>query len=143
MIHNTDPNGALEFIKYAYPPNKLRYCGPGNSRAIFDYFQNNKQDEDLIKLLVKFNGAYPNLEFIAHANGIDDPFDARVVDAYWIGNELLNNVSMDGYYKYLTGQAHNDWNKKSFDMLFGESRPFGVKPHHSFHVLSLFTKKKK
>ena len=36
-----------------------------------------------------FAAAWPYLELIAGAHGIDDPLDERVVEAYWVGNELL------------------------------------------------------
>lgn len=136
-------DGAIQFIKYAYPPNKLRYCGPSNSRAIFDYYHNNFVDEGLIRLLAKFNGAYPNLCYIAQANKIKDPFDARVVEAYWIGNNLLDQVSINNYYQYLRDQYYGQWDNHALDTVFGVSKPYGAKPHHSFHVLSLFAKKKK
>lgn len=135
-------DGAIEFIKYAYPPNKLRYCGPSDSGAIFDYFTHQKIDRGLLELLTRFNGAYPNLAYIARANQIKNPFDIKVVRAYWIGNELLNNVSISDYYNYLREKFKGQWDKKMLDLLFGLSRPFGAKPHHSFHVMSLFAKKK-
>ncbi len=136
-------NGALDFIKYAYPPNKLRYCGPSNNRAIFDYFLHEKVDQGLIELLTKFDGAYPNLLYIARANKILDPFSKKVVEAYWIGNELLANVSINNYYQYLRDQYKGQWDRHALDIVFGESHGYGAKPHHSFHVLSLFAKKNK
>ena len=39
-----------------------------------------------------FEGAWPYLQLIAAANRIDDPLDPRVVDAYWVGNGLLDKV---------------------------------------------------
>jgi hypothetical protein len=136
-------DGAIKFIKYAYPPNKLRYCGPSNSRSIFDYFQAGKIDRGLIDLLAKFNGAYPNLCYIARANKIEDPFDKRVVEAYWIGNCLLDQVSIGNYYQYLRDQYRGQWDNHALDLIFGTSAAYGAKPHHSFHVLSLLAKKKK
>lgn len=136
-------NGAIQFIKYAYPPNKLRYCGPSNSRAIFDYFSHNKSDEGLVELLSKFNGAYPNLCYIAQTNKIKNPFDTRVVEAYWIGNNLLDQVSINNYYQYLRDQFKGQWDNHALNVIFGISKSYSAKPHHSFHVLSLFAKKKK
>lgn len=136
-------DGAIDFIKYAYPPNKLRYCGPSNDRAIFNYFSHKEVDQGLIELLSKFDGAYPNLLYIAQANGISNPFSKKVVEAYWIGNELLANVSISNYYQYLRDRYRGQWDNHALDMVFGESRGYGAKPHHGFHVLSLFAKKKK
>src|SRR4029079_7379242 len=43
-------------------------------------------------LATGFEGAYPYLQLIAQANGIADPLDERVVEAYWLGSELLDRV---------------------------------------------------
>ena len=40
----------------------------------------------------QFDGAWAYLESIARAAGIADPLDERVVEAYWIGNDLLDRV---------------------------------------------------
>lgn len=132
--------GAILFAKYAFAPNKLRYCGPDANRDIFDYCVAQQSDQGLVQLLEKFEGAYPYLEYIAEINEIKNPFDARVVEAYWIGNQLLNNVTISNYYKYLRNRFKDRLDKKTFDMIFGENK-FGSKPHHSFHVLSGFAKK--
>ena len=39
-----------------------------------------------------FSGAWPYLELIASANAIADPLDARVLEAYWVGSELLEGI---------------------------------------------------
>ena len=49
-------------------------------------------DQGLYELGQKFTGAYPYLRLIADANHIEDAFDDRVVEAYWVGNALLNHV---------------------------------------------------
>ncbi len=43
----------------------------------------------------------PYLQLIARSNDIADPFDARVVEAYWIGNELLDGVEVRQLYDSL------------------------------------------
>jgi len=133
-------SGTQLFIRYAFAPNKLRYCGPSDNRAVFDYFINQKDDERLMKLLSKFEGAYPYLQYIAFKNKINDPFDERVVEAYWIGNALLNCISINDYHNYLKNRFKGQWDKKAFDMIFSSSI-YSAKPHHSFHVLSGFAKK--
>ena len=45
-------------------------------------------------LIEKFNTLRPYLELIAKSNGIKDIFDDRVVQAYWIGNELLDKFTI-------------------------------------------------
>ena len=81
--------GTLRFVRYAFMPNRLRYCGGDDNRTIFQYALEGVTDGGLTPLLRKFGGALPYLQLIARANGIADPFDERVVEAYWIGNDLL------------------------------------------------------
>ncbi|MDQ2796121.1 MAG: DUF6390 family protein, partial [Actinomycetota bacterium] len=45
----------------------------------------------------QFEGAWAYLELIAAAAGIDDPLDERVVEAYWLGNELLELLDPDQF----------------------------------------------
>jgi len=93
MTVETRPlEGTLRFIRYAFMPNRLRYCGGDDNRTLFEYGVEGASDGGLQPLLRKFSGALPYLQLIARANGLSDPFDARVVEAYWIGNELLEGV---------------------------------------------------
>ncbi|WP_329391022.1 DUF6390 family protein [Streptomyces sp. NBC_01716] len=78
--------GAILFARYAYPPNELGYCGPADSAALL-----RPADPDGIERGARqFDGAWCYLEFLAETAGIDDPLDERVVEAYWIGNDLLD-----------------------------------------------------
>ncbi len=83
---------ALLFGRYAFPPNQLGYCGAPDYLALFEYVAQHRADKGLIELERRFEGAYPYLQLIAQANGIPDPFDRRVVEAYWIGNACLDGV---------------------------------------------------
>ena len=80
------------FIRYAFMPNRLRYCGGDDNRTLFQYGIEHVIDGGLPSVLRRFTGAFPYLQLIARSNGISDPFDQRVVEAYWIGNDLLNHV---------------------------------------------------
>ena len=85
-------SGALRFAAYAYPPNALGYCGPDASHQLLEQVAAGVDDPDLRRLARGFEGAWPYLELIAGANGIRDPLDPRVVEAYWVGNGLLDRV---------------------------------------------------
>jgi len=87
-------DGAIIFARYAFMPNKLGYCGSDDNRTLFDYCAARHTDPGLVFLLQKFEAAYPYLKLIAGSNNIADPFDARVVEAYWLGNELLDRVDL-------------------------------------------------
>ena len=128
--------GPLRFARYGYPPNELGYCGPAESQQILEQADAGVSDGDLRRLLGAFDGAWPYLELIAHANGIADPLDDRVVEAYWIGNELLDTVGLA-----LMGDSLEDRFKPRAGRSWGflaESAPAGAKPHHAFHVFGVY-----
>jgi hypothetical protein len=75
-----------------------RYCGCDDNRTLFEYGIENATDGGLSPLLRRFTGALPYLQLIARAKGIADPFDPRVVEAYWIGNQLLDGVEVRQLY---------------------------------------------
>lgn len=81
--------GSLLFVRYAFMPNRLRYRGGDDHRMLFEYGVEHVGDGGLNSLLRKFTGALPYPQLIARANRIPDPFDERVVEAYWIGNDLF------------------------------------------------------
>ena len=132
----TTGGGALRFARYAYPPNELGYCGPDASRQLLEQVTAAVDDLGLRRLLRGFEGAWPYLKLIAHANAIADPLDARVVEAYWIGNDLLSRVgprlmgdSLELRFKDRTGPM---WPRLSEAILVG------ALPHHSFHVFGVY-----
>lgn len=129
-------SGALRFARYAYPPNELGYCGPDQSQQILEQVAVGVDDGGLHQLLRAFEGAWPYLQLIAVANRIADPFDARVVEAYWVGNDLLAQVdvqlmgsSMESRFR---GRAGRSWSR------LVETVPAGALPHHSFHVFGVY-----
>src|SRR4029079_19764899 len=87
-------SGPLLFARYAYGPNELGYCGPDAASELFGEATSGHADERTLRELAgQFEGAYPYLRLIAQANDLADPLDARVVEAYWLGNGLLDRVS--------------------------------------------------
>jgi len=131
-------DGSLLAARYAFMPNKLRYCGGDSNSELFEYVSHQETDPGLQAMLEEFETMFPYLRLIAEANKIADPFNYKVVEAYWIGNELLENVSMQNFYRYLVDEQKL---KKKFkpaliEKVFGKI-PVGAKPHHSFHVLNI------
>jgi Family of unknown function (DUF6390) len=129
-------DGPLMFVRYAYPPNSLGYCGPADFAAFREYAVAGVVDRGLVQLAQAFAGAWPYLELIAHGCGIKDPLDQRVVEAYWVGNELLDKVpvteigdSMQDRFRHRVGS--------SFQFL-AEGVLAGGVPHHSFHVFGVY-----
>jgi len=133
--------GLLTCARYAFAPNYLKYCGPDEHRTIFEYCAAQDADAGLRELLEKFGTLYPYLRFIAQVNGIEDPFDPRVVEAYWIGNKLLKSAGKAEFAGHLidTQQLKKRLNPKSRDWLLAKI-PQGAHPVHAFHVFNVFTR---
>jgi hypothetical protein len=128
--------GALAFARYAYPPNALGYCGPADRRGLLEHVAAGVADRGLAQLARGFDGAWPYLELIAGANGRNDPLDARVVEAYWVGNHLLERVQMADFGGALT-ERFRARAGRSFARL-AEAVPAGAVPHHNFHVFGVY-----
>ncbi len=132
-------DGTLLFIRYAFMPNRLRYCGGDDNTTLFQHAIAGESDAGVPPLLRKFTGAYPYLALIARANGIADPFDRRVVEAYWIGNALLERVEVRQLYDSLRERFGKQLSVRTLDLVVGKA-PAGARPHHSFHVFDVHSR---
>jgi hypothetical protein len=132
----TAVDGPTRFARFAYPPNVLGYCGTDDHRALLEYSASGTADGGLRRIARTFEGAWPYLELIAGANGITDPLDARVVDAYWIGNALTQRVPASLLGESVTerfrGPAGRDFAH------LAETIPEGALPTHGFHVFAIY-----
>src|SRR6266849_9976169 len=113
-------DGPQIFARYAFMPNRLTYCGGDDHRALFDYCVAGVTDAGLRDLLRKFTGAMPYLRLIAECNAILDPFDARVVEAYWLGNELLQVVEARALYDSLRARFGGQMRARDLDLVLGK-----------------------
>lgn len=133
----SDSAGSLRFIRYGFMPNRLRFCGPDDNRTLFQYGTENTIDDGVRPLLRAFDGALPYLQLIAGANGIADPFDDRVVEAYWLGNALLETVEVRQLYDSLAERFGSRLSGRAREWVLAKA-PAGARPHHSFHVLDVY-----
>jgi hypothetical protein len=128
-------SGPLCFARFAYPPNVLGYCGPAADRELLERTAGGADDPDLRRLARSFDGAWPYLELIAHANGLADPLDARVVESYWVGGPLLDRITaaqLADSLERFAGRAGGWWD------LLTDPLDRGARPHHSFHVFAVY-----
>jgi hypothetical protein len=120
--------GALLFARYAYPPNELGYCGPGGAAALLRA----DAPAEIARRARRFEGAWSYLEVIAEAAGIADPLDPAVVQAYWIGNDLLDAVRPEALLERMRdrfrGQLGGTW-RSAGDRAIA---------HHGFHVFEVY-----
>ena len=133
------PSGPVLFARYAYSPNRLGLCGPDDAESLFGEATSGGDDRELRRLAQGFEGAYPYLELIARANGIPDPLDVRVVDAYWLGSPLLDGVTPGLLADSLRTRFRPRVRPGTWRWLEGAA-PIGGKPVHAFHVLDVFPK---
>jgi len=132
-------DGILRCSRYSFGPNRLHYCGPDKNSELHDYIKSSKTDPGLESILRKFETLYPYLKHIAEANKIKDPFDARVVEAYWLGNNLLETVETRKLHRFLIDDlgTKKKMGGKEFEWL-EDKLSQGAVPHHSFHVLNIW-----
>ena len=130
--------GPVLFARYAYPPNELGYCGPDDHRALLEYGSERVDDPGLAHLVRGFEGAWPYLELIASANGIPDPLDGRVVEAYWIGNRLLDRVDRRDLLALVDNGFGGRGGRGMVEALSAGSIAVPPLPHHAFHVLCAY-----
>ena len=129
-------DGPLLFARYAYPPNALGLCGADSPRTLLEYGDAHVSDAGLAELARTFDGAWPYLTLIAGANGIADPLDRRVVEAYWIGNELLDRVRPDELARHVDDRFRGRIGRAG-EHVFDAVAAGGV-PHHCFHVFAVY-----
>lgn len=128
--------GPVLFARFAYPPNSLGYCGPGDSQALADYALAAVEDAGLHALARRFDGAWPYLALIAAATGRSDPLDAGVVESYWIGTPLLERIparllaaNLDDRFARRVGRHRADLEGLAL---------LGGRAHHNFHVFAIY-----
>lgn len=129
-------DGALLAARFSFMPNRLGYCGPEENRTMLEYLGDEHGDRGLEQILTRFAGAFPYYTFIAAANGIPDPFDVRVIEAYWLGNALLARVEAADLWRHLEERFSGRFPAPLLRSVLGQA-PAGARPHHNFHVFSM------
>lgn len=128
--------GALLFSRYAYPPNALGLCGADAPRTLLEYGDAGESDGGLAELAQTFEGAWPYLTLIAESNAIEDPLDPRVVEAYWVGNDLLAHVPPATLARHVRERFHGRLGSAAERL--PDVVAAGAVPHHCFHVFALY-----
>lgn len=129
--------GPVLFARYAFGPNRLGYCGPDDASELFGEATGGGNLAALRHNAEQFEGAYPYLQLIARANGLEDPLDARVVEAYWLGNPLLERVTPRLLGESLDVRFRRRLRGDGWRWLADKPND-GALPMHAFHVLDVF-----
>ena len=131
-------DGIFRCSRYAFGPNRLHYCGPDANKTMKEYLDAGESDPTLAAILARFQNLFPYLSHIAEGNALRDPFDDRVVEAYWIGNCLLDAFQPKKYLSLLDAlEVKKRTGRERFDQI-GRKVVRGGFPHHSFHVLNVW-----
>jgi Family of unknown function (DUF6390) len=129
--------GQRLFARYAYAPNHLGYCGPGDSASLAELAATGRTEGDVRSIASRFSGAWPYLCVLAEITGIDDPLDDEVVRAYWTGSPLLDEVNRPRFWRKLLDRiaaagAGRYWAHLT-PALLSEAMPT-----HGFHVFGVY-----
>lgn len=123
--------------KYSFMPNRLKYCGPADAdRVLYDFILG-KDNHMLVKgLLEQFHSLYLYLELIGRKNSLP-PFDREVIESYWIGNRLIENIKRQEIRELILNKFTKKGLVKSAAEELAENIPENAVPHHSFHVFHI------
>ena len=126
-------NGIQLCARFSLATNRLNYCGPaGADRGLLETILTGEGAEASARALRKFEALEPYLEAIAAKHG-RDAFDHDVVEAYWIGNELLEDFTREDFRGILDVLQHRGLPRAIVARL-GAHLPERPLPHHAFHV---------
>jgi Family of unknown function (DUF6390) len=129
-------SGPLLFARYAFQPNHYGYCGPEDADG---FFRSGVAGDDhgLRARARNFDGALPHLQLIADAVDHSDPpdiLDRRVVEAYWLGSAVLDQVNADRIRPSISAAFAGRCGPLFTDL--AQALASGALPHHSFVVFA-------
>jgi hypothetical protein len=133
---DTAQPGALLFARFAFPPNALGLCGPETGATLPQHVREGRMDDELRRIASGFEGAWPYLEMISGENAIADPLDPRVVEAYWVGNDLLGHVGSRAHHRDMEVRFRDRTTRHEWGWLEAKADS-AARVHHSFHVLEI------
>jgi hypothetical protein len=119
--------------RFSLATNRLQYCGPSDAEpTLYRAIVEGSGREEAESALARFEALYPYLEAIAQRHGLR-PFDREVVEAYWIGNSLLEGYGRAGFAPILRALQ-----RRGLPEFVAREReaslPEDAIPHHLFHV---------
>jgi len=126
-------NGVALCARFSIATNRLQYCGPRDAEPVL--YRAITEDADLDRArdaLRRFEALNPYLEAIGAKHGLD-PFDPAVVEAYWIGNDLLEAFDREDFLRLLDALVRRGLPRSTAARL-AQLLPQHPVPHHAFHV---------
>ena len=128
-----EADGVALCARFSIATNRLAYCGPADAEpALYDAVVSGRGSPRAREALSRFEALMPYLEAIGAANG-RDPFDHDVVEAYWVGNDLLEAVDRSRFLGILDALTRRGL-PASIARRLAAQLPPGAIAHHVFHV---------
>ncbi len=119
--------------RFSIATNRLKYCGPADAEpTLYRAIVEGTGLEAAEQVLSRFEALEPYLRAIAEKHG-RDPFDREVVEAYWIGNSLLDAFTREDFAALLDRLVGRGL-PKPFATQLASRLPRHPLPHHMFHV---------
>ena len=130
-------DGLRLFSRFAFPPNSLGYCGPEDPRLLGELVTAEPESahEEMVHVAQAFAGAWPYLTLIASQTGRSQ-LDLPVVEAYWIGNSLLDSIDIGVWGRSLDDRFAR--RAGSSMTAIDDAIAHGGKPTHAFHVFCVY-----
>ncbi|MFH1173711.1 MAG: DUF6390 family protein [archaeon] len=121
-------------VRFSYITNQLQFCGPSCATEQFLAFVRLKKHPEQVEAsLKKFEALYPYLQVIAEKTGKHFT-DYDVVEAYWIGNALLEKFTDEDMKDIIRRLVKRGMLASHANYLI-EHLPTGLLPHHLANVL--------
>ena len=119
--------------RFSIATNRLNYCGPADAEpTLYAAIARGERLDEARRALGGFEALMPYLEAIGRKHGLD-PFDREVVEAYWIGNALLDAFDRKDFAALLETLVLRGL-PRSVARRLAEHLPDRPIPHHVFHV---------
>lgn len=126
-------NGVQLGARFSIATNRLRFCGPDEAEPLlFRAIVEGRDIQAAGGALLKFEALEPYLTAIAEKNG-RNPLDHEVAEAYWIGNELLDDFTRDDFRRILE-RLRRKGLPGPVARTLADHLPKRPIPHHMFHV---------
>jgi len=126
-------NGVQLGARFSLATNRLQYCEPADAEPLlYRAITSGAGLAEAARALSGFEALMPYLELIAAKHG-REPFDPEVVEAYWVGNRLLDAFDRDDFRRLLDALTARGLPRSMAQRLADRLPPRPI-PHHMFHV---------
>lgn len=126
-------DGVALGARFSLATNRLNFCGPADAEpALYGAIVGGSAPAEARRALARFEALMPYLEAIGARSGLD-PFSHEVVEAYWLGNRLLDDFRRSDF-ESLLGRLVKRGLPRSMAKDLAARLPARPLPHHLFHV---------